>query len=207
MKIEKFVIGIVSTNCYLAINEETKQTMIIDPGACPAYLLNHIKSEGLKVEGIFLTHGHYDHMLGLKGFCEAFDVPVYVHQVENDMLKTKELNLSTTYTDGYEFFDAVCLQDGQNIEFAGYSCKVIHTPGHTPGGTCYYVESEGVLFSGDTLFQNSVGRTDFPGGSVSELVRGIKEKLFVLPEQVLVYPGHMGETTIGHEKKHNPFLS
>ena len=92
------------------------------------------------------------------------------------------------------------------LSFAGYDFKVIHTPGHTPGGVCYYVESENVLFSGDTLFQNSVGRTDFVNSSTSDLVRGIREKLFTLPEDVLVYPGHMGETTIGHEKNYNMFV-
>lgn len=206
MKIEKFVTGIISTNCYLAINEETARIVVIDPAACPPYLMEHIKSNGWTVEAILLTHGHFDHTMGIDGFLEEYHVPVYVHEKEKETLEDPSLNLSKSYTSGYTFSGAAYIKDGQILELAGYSFKVLHTPGHTPGGVCYYVESEGVLFCGDTLFQNSVGRTDFPNSSMSDLVRGIREKLIVLPEEVIAYPGHMGETTIGHEKKYNPFF-
>lgn len=206
MKIEKFVTGIISTNCYLAINEETARIVVIDPAACPPYLMEHIKSNGWTVEAILLTHGHFDHTMGIDGFLEEYHVPVYVHEKEKETLEDPSLNLSKSYTSGYTFSGAAYIKDGQILELAGYSFKVLHTPGHTPGGVCYYVESEGVLFCGDTLFQNSVGRTDFPNSSMSDLVRGIREKLMVLPEEVIAYPGHMGETTIGHEKKYNPFF-
>lgn len=206
MKIEKFVTGIISTNCYLAINEETKQTVVIDPAACPSYLMGHIKSEGLQVEAILLTHGHFDHIMGIDGFREEFPVPVYVHEGDKETLLDPALNLSISYTSGYTFGGADYIRDGQRLELAGFSFRVIHTPGHTPGGVCYYVESEGVLFSGDTLFQNSVGRTDFPNSSTSDLIRSLREKVMQLPDDVKVYPGHMGETTIGHERKNNPFI-
>lgn len=206
MKIEKFVTGIISTNCYLAINEETARIVVIDPAACPPYLMEHIKSNGWTVEAILLTHGHFDHTMGIDGFLEEYHVPVYVHEKEKETLEDPSLNLSKSYTSGYTFSGAAYIKDGQILELAGYSFKVLHTPGHTPGGVCYYVESEGVLFCGDTLFQNSVGRTDFSNSSMSDLVRGIREKLMVLPEEVIAYPGHMGETTIGHEKKYNPFF-
>lgn len=206
MKIEKFVTGIISTNCYLAVNEETKQAVVIDPAACPSYLMEHIKTEGWNVEAILLTHGHFDHTMGIDGFLKEFKVPVYVHEAEEETMNSPQLNLSRTYTSGYTYSGADYIKDGQVLNLAGYSFRVLHTPGHTPGGVCYYVESEKVLFSGDTLFQTSVGRTDFPNSSMSDLVRGIKEKLLVLPEDVTVYPGHMGETTIGHEKKYNPFV-
>ncbi len=206
MKIEKFVTGIISTNCYLAINEETKQTVVIDPAACPSYLMGHMKSEGLQVEAILLTHGHFDHIMGIDDLRREFPVPVYVHEGDRETLLDPALNLSSSYTNGYTFDGADYIRDGQRLELAGFSFQVIHTPGHTPGGVCYYLESEGVLFSGDTLFQNSVGRTDFPNSSMSDLIRSIREKVMKLPDDVKVYPGHMGETTIGHERKYNPFI-
>lgn len=206
MKVEKFVTGIISTNCYLAINEETKQAVVIDPAACPSYLMSHIKSEGLKVEAILLTHGHFDHIMGIDGFLSEFDVPVYVHEDDADAMEDPALNQSSTYTSGYTFGKTQYLRDRQTLELAGYTFQVIHTPGHTKGGCCYYVASEDVLFSGDTLFQNSVGRTDFVNSSTSDLVHSVREKLFLLPDDTIVYPGHMGETKIGHEKKYNPYV-
>lgn len=206
MKVEKFVTGIISTNCYLVINEDTKQAVVIDPAACPSYLMNHIKSEGLKIEAILLTHGHFDHIMGIDGFLSEFDVPVYVHEEDADAMEDPVLNQSSTYTSGYTFGKARYLRDRQTLELAGYTFQVIHTPGHTKGGCCYYVASEGVLFSGDTLFQNSVGRTDFVNSSTSDLVHSVREKLFLLPDDTMVYPGHMGETKIGHEKKYNPYV-
>lgn len=206
MKVEKFVTGIISTNCYLVINEDTKQAVVIDPAACPSYLMSHIKSEGLKIEAILLTHGHFDHIMGIDGFLSEFDVPVYVHEEDADAMEDPVLNQSSTYTSGYTFGKARYLRDRQTLELAGYTFQVIHTPGHTKGGCCYYVALEGVLFSGDTLFQNSVGRTDFVNSSTSDLVHSVREKLFLLPDDTMVYPGHMGETKIGHEKKYNPYV-
>lgn len=206
MKVEKFVTGIISTNCYLVINEDTKQAVVIDPAACPSYLMSHIKSEGLKIEAILLTHGHFDHIMGIDGFLSEFDVPVYVHEEDADAMEDPVLNQSSTYTSGYTFGKARYLRDRQTLELAGYTFQVIHTPGHTKGGCCYYVASEGVLFSGDTLFQNSVGRTDFVNSSTSDLVHSVREKLFLLPDDTMVCPGHMGETKIGHEKKYNPYV-
>ena len=150
MKVEKFVTGIISTNCYLVINEDTKQAVVIDPAACPSYLMSHIKSEGLKIEAILLTHGHFDHIMGIDGFLSEFDVPVYVHEEDADAMEDPVLNQSSTYTSGYTFGKALYLRDRQTLELAGYTFQVIHTPGHTKGGCCYYVASEGVLFSGDT---------------------------------------------------------
>lgn len=206
MKVEKFVTGIISTNCYLVINEDTKQAVVIDPAACPSYLMSHIKSEGLKIEAILLTHGHFDHIMGIDGFLSEFDVPVYVHEEDADAMEDPVLNQSSTYTSGYTFGKARYLRDRETLELAGYTFQVIHTPGHTKGGCCYYVASENVLFSGDTLFQNSVGRTDFVNSSTSDLVHSVREKLFLLPDDTMVYPGHMGETKIGHEKKYNPYV-
>ena len=145
-------------------------------------------------------------MMGIDGFLAEYDVPVYVHEDDEDVMNQPELNLSSTYTSGYTFSGANYMKDNQVLTYAGYDFQVIHTPGHTRGGCCYYVESEGVLFSGDTLFQNSVGRTDFQNSSTSDLIRSIREKLMLLPDDTHVYPGHMGETTIGHERKYNPYI-
>lgn len=206
MKIEKFSVGILGTNCYLAVNEETKETVIIDPGACPKKLMSHIKEEGYKPAAILLTHGHFDHIMGIDGFLEEFSIPVYVHEDDRDAMNDARLNQSRTYTSGYTFSDADYIKDGETLVLAGIAFEVIHTPGHTMGCCCYYVPSENVLFSGDTLFQNSVGRTDFENSSASDLVRSVRERLFVLPDETHVYPGHSGETMIGYEKMHNPYV-
>lgn len=206
MKVERFVTGMLSTNCYLAINEETKQTVVIDPADSPSYLMEHLKTEGLHVEAILLTHGHFDHTMGIDGFLKEYSVPVYAHEDEEELLNQPQLNLSSAYSSGYTYSGAEYIKEGQVISLAGYDFEVIHTPGHTKGGCCYYVRTEGILFSGDTLFRSSVGRTDFPGGSSSELVRSIREKLMLLPDDTHVYPGHMEETTIGYERKYNPFI-
>ena len=137
---------------------------------------------------------------------KLWQVPVYVEEEDQEILTDPRLNLSATYTAGYTFSGAQSVRDGQILSFAGYEFQVIHTPGHTRGGCCYYVASEHVLFSGDTLFQNSVGRSDFPNSSTSDLIRSVREKLLLLPDDTVVYPGHMGETTIGHERDYNPYL-
>jgi len=205
MKIETFVIGMVSTNCYLVINEETKETVVIDLGGSPDYFINHIKNEGLTVRAVLLTHGHFDHILGLPDFLKEFDVPVYAHQDELPLLADASLNLSASYTKGYTFTDVIAIQDEEVLQLAGMQFKAIHTAGHTNGGVCYYVEEEQVLFSGDTLFRASVGRSDFPTGDEAKLRCSVKEKLLTLPENVQVYSGHMEMTSIAYEKKHNPY--
>lgn len=207
MKIEKYVVGIIGTNCYLVINEETKEAVLIDPGAYPLKIRNAVKEAGLKIKAVLLTHAHFDHIMGLDDVRKEFQVPVYVEEADLNMMTDGSRNLSVNYVNGgYQYKGATPVKDGQILEIAGMQFKVIHTPGHTPGGCCYYMEKEGVLFSGDTLFQASVGRSDFPGGSASELVRSVREKLLALPDETHVYPGHMDETTIGYERRHNPFV-
>ena len=206
MKVELFVTGIISTNCYVAVNEETKEAVVIDPASGCMRMMNQIREEGLKIEAILLTHGHFDHIMGIDGFLKEYQVPVYVHEDDLPMMEDPQWNQSSIYTRGYTFSGAVPVKDGQVLSYAGYDFQVLHTPGHTPGGCCYYVASEHVLFSGDTLFQRSVGRTDFEGSSTSALIRGIREKLMTLPDDTHVYPGHMGETMIGYERENNPFI-
>ena len=145
--------------------------------------------------------------MGLDALLKEFPVTVYAHEAEKELLTDAQLNASVSmYGQGYTFSGAEYVSDGQELEAAGEKIRVIYTPGHTIGGCCYYIPEEDVLFSGDTLFKASVGRTDLPTGSMGQLVRSIKEKLFVLPDETKVYPGHMDETSIGYEKKYNPFV-
>ena len=206
MKIEKFVLGAVQTNSYLILNEETKELVIVDPAICPDYLLSHVKSNGYVPKGIILTHGHFDHVMGIEGWLSEYEIPVYLHEDEKEVLANYNLNLSVMIGKYYAYDKVETLKDGDILELAGFSFKVIHTPGHTQGGCCYYEENEAVLISGDTLFKSSVGRSDFPTGNMSTLVKSIKEKLFVLPDDVMVYPGHNSLTCIADEKMYNPFL-
>lgn len=206
MKIETFVIGMIGTNCYLVSNEETKECFLVDAAADSPRLVSYIKEHGLCLKAILLTHGHFDHIMGIDSLVKEFGVPVYAHQEESVLLNDASVNASAMYGTGYTYSNAVYLQDGQTLELAGITLKVLYTPGHTIGGCCYYWEDGHVLFSGDTLFCASVGRTDLPTGSGGTLVRSIREKLLTLPDETRVCPGHMEETTIGYEKANNPFV-
>ena len=136
MKIEKFVLGSMGTNCYLIINEETKELVIIDPATCPDYVVSHIKSNGYLPKAIFLTHAHFDHVMGIDGWVKEFGIPVYLHEDEKKLLADPELNLSGVFGASYSYNDVKCLKDGQEMDIAGFTFKIIHTPGHTCGGCC-----------------------------------------------------------------------
>lgn len=207
MKVERMVLGQIQTNCYFAINEATKETIVIDPADRPDSVLRKAVDEGLTLKAIFLTHGHADHMLGVPELKAKLGIPVYACEAEKALLADPAQNLSPAlFRKSVSFAADVWVKDGQELEVAGMKFCVYGTPGHTPGGCCYYSAEAGVLFSGDTLFAGSVGRTDFPGGSMSALVRSIKEKLTPLPDETKVYPGHMEESTIGAERRYNPYL-
>ena len=207
MKVGKFVLGPVATNCYIGINEETKECFIVDPATCPPEFVSYIKNAGLTVKAVLLTHGHFDHIMGLDALLKEFPVPVYAHEAERDVLESEQLNSSASMLgQPYSFSGADYVTNRQELRIAGFEIRVVYTPGHTIGGCCYYIEKEKALFSGDTLFRGSVGRTDLPTGSMGQLVSSVRDRLFVLPDDTKVYPGHMEETTIGYEKKYNPFI-
>ena len=196
----------VGTNCYVVYNEETRACFVVDPAAPSDQVIEFIREEGFILQGVLLTHGHFDHIMGIDALCRAYPVPVYASILEELVLTDPDVNLSSAYGMGYTVTDVRFLEDEDQVELAGYQIRMISTPGHTVGGCCYYIEEEEVLFSGDTLFAGSVGRTDFPTGSMGTLVRSVKERLLVLPKDTQVYPGHMEATTIGFEKENNPFL-
>lgn len=206
IKIGRIVMGMCQTNCYFLYREGSGECIFVDPAEQGANLFATLEKNGFKVAGILLTHGHFDHILGVKEMREVSGAQVYALEDEKPLLTDAKINLSgqtgrscTVEADRY-------VRDGEEITLAGMTCRVIATPGHTAGGCCYYFEEAGFLISGDTLFQESVGRTDFPTGSMGTLVRSIRDKLLVLPEDTKVYPGHGDNTTIGHEKKYNSFL-
>ena len=204
-------LGAIQTNCYFIINENIGEALIVDPADKADYIISKCAELQIKPAAILLTHGHFDHIGAAGRLKEAFNIPVYAGAAEKELLSDSRLNRSSIF--GREPFTEeadVWLSDGETVELAGITVKIIATPGHTAGGICFYIESENVLFSGDTLFSGSFGRTDLPTGSAADLVSSIINKLFVYPDfsdETKVYPGHGPETSMGYEKKNNPVLT
>ena len=206
MNIKTLPVGQLETNCYVVVNEQRLECVVIDPGDESNTILDYIEDNKLKCCAIMLTHGHYDHIMAVEELRKEYGIPVIAHEEEKQILENPRGNLSTMIGMPFTVKADRFVKDEELLVTAGFSIRVLHTPGHTIGGCCYYLADENLLFSGDTLFWESVGRTDFPTGSMSALVRSIKEKLMVLPESTRVYPGHMGSTSIENEKQNNPFL-
>ena len=205
MIIKKILVGSMGANCYVVGCEETKKAAVLDPGGEPREILDFVEKNGLTVLYIIDTHGHIDHIAGNDQMREATGAKLLIHELDANMLENPKLNLSAFM--GYEgrFKPAdQLLTDGDVIEIGTVNLEVIHTPGHTRGGIC--LVTEGAVFTGDTLFSSSIGRTDFPGGDYDTIINSIKTKLVPLGDELAVYPGHMGASTIAQERKHNPFL-
>jgi len=192
-------------NCYIIYCEKTKKAAIIDPGGNADAILNFIDQNQLEPQFIILTHAHGDHIGALREVKEKKNLPVYIHPLEEPMLRDANKNMSRWM--GYPSVEIAAdrlLKDNEIIELGELKLHIIHTPGHTRGGICIKVED--ALFTGDTLFAGSIGRTDFEGGSFPQIIDSIKNKLLVFDDNTKVYPGHGPESTIGMEKRLNPFL-
>jgi len=196
------------TNSYLVTKEGSDVCWLIDAGFEPESMVEEIKTKGLKPELLIYTHAHLDHIAGTDTVKTAFpDIKTAIFSSEDAFLSDPSLNLSTSAGMNVSVGSAdMLLTDGQELDFEGFVFKVIHTPGHSPGGICLYQKENNILFSGDTLFQGSVGRYDFPTSNGDDLMKSLKEKLILLPEITTVYPGHGGSSRIGEEKRTNPFL-
>ena len=207
LKIGRLMLGICQTNCYFIYREGSQDVIFFDPADKGDYIYETLKEKGFQVKGILLTHGHFDHIWGVNRLKELSGAPLYACEAEKVLCEDAVTNVQDQVGRPYTVSPDRYLQDNEEITIADMTCRLIATPGHTVGSCCYYFAEEGILIAGDTLFQDSVGRTDLATGSMGALVRSVKEKLFVLPEETKVYPGHGEATTIGHEKKYNPFLA
>ena len=207
MQVYNIPTGAIGTNTYLVYNEDTMKGFLIDPGAYSSGIAQKIKELGIDIIYIMLTHGHGDHIMGVKGFLGDFpEAKVVANTHEKDMLGNANFNMSSSFGQPTELDADIYVDDEDEMEVGGLKIRFLFTPGHSPGGMCIYLPEEKTLFSGDTLFQASVGRTDFPGCSFNDLERSIHEKLWPLPDDTSVFPGHMGPTSIGFEKENNPFV-
>ncbi len=207
MIFETVVVGALGVNCLILGCNETRQGVVVDPGDDVELVQKQIAGHGLSIIAIINTHGHFDHVGGNQQMLKHNKAKLYIHQSDAPML-ARVAQVAAMYGLSAENSPApdIHLEDNLVIEFGNQRLMVIHTPGHTQGGCCLYLDEQQILISGDTLFAEGVGRTDLPGGSHSQLVQSIRNRLFVLPDKVKVYPGHGPATSIGHEKNHNPYL-
>ena len=197
----------LQANTYLAVDEKTNEGFIVDPGGYNKVLTKEVRDNDVNIKYIILTHGHSDHICGVNEHKAEFpDAKIVAYKDEEAMLENPNLNQSPGFGVPYSTKADILVSDGDELKVGDVTLKFIHTPGHTEGGMCIYVKEAKALFSGDTLFRQSIGRTDFPGGSYKEIMDSIRKKLFLLPDDTNVFPGHMGMTSIGFEKENNPFV-
>ena len=207
MRITNLPSGALQANTYLAVDEKTNEGFLVDPGGYNKVLTKEVRDNDVKIKYIILTHGHSDHICGVNEHKAEFpDAKIVAYKDEEAMLENPNLNQSPGFGVPYSTKADILVSDGDELKVGDVTLKFIHTPGHTEGGMCIYVKEAKALFSGDTLFRQSIGRTDFPGGSYKEIMDSIRKKLFLLPDDTNVFPGHMGTTSIGFEKENNPFV-
>lgn len=212
MKILHYIVGPIATNCYVPVSE-SNEGIVIDPGANGREIGADLTTKNITPVAILLTHGHFDHVDGVADLVAYFkekniDIPVYIMKDEMQTLKDPAINRSGFMGRGAKDYSGLItktFEPDEEVTIAGFKIRVIPTPGHTPGGCSYYFPDEKALFSGDTLFCGSAGRTDFEGSSTSAIIHSIQDRLLVLPEDTSVYPGHESTTTIGFEKVNNPY--
>ncbi|MBR7554208.1 MBL fold metallo-hydrolase [Allobacillus sp. GCM10007491] len=206
MNIQIFQLGLLGTNCYLL--EKDGEALVIDPGGDPEIVLNTIEENNLKLQAILLTHAHFDHIGGVESLREETNAPVYIHEEESSWLTDPSLN-------GSEFFQVGTISTSQPADYSikpgqhkigNFSFEAFHTPGHSPGSVSFWFKDDAVIFAGDTLFSQGIGRTDLPFGDHATLIQSITEHILSLPENTTVYPGHGPATQVGEEKRTNSFL-
>jgi hydroxyacylglutathione hydrolase len=207
MHLRSITVGITQTNCYIVGCEETQEGVVIDPGGHPQRILEAIEESGLTIRYVLNTHCHFDHIGANAEIVAATGAPLALHPAELPMLQARGgaamfgIPISKSPMPGLE------LEAGQVLEVGTLRFQVLHTPGHSPGSLTFYLEEEGVAFDGDLLFAMGVGRTDLPGGDWNTLVRSIRDVLFALPDETVIYPGHGPRTTVGREKQSNPWVA
>lgn len=205
IKIGKMVLGMIETNCYFIYDSDVKEAVVVDPAKNG--IVEKLSENGIKVAGVILTHGHFDHIMGVHEMQSEAGAKVYAYKEEDALIKDAHLNCSDQIRRPYTAEADVLLEDGQEFSLGGIDFKVISTPGHTAGSCCYYIASMKWLISGDTLFNGLVGRSDLPTGSEQKIIESVHKLIDSLDDDVTVYPGHGNSTTIGRERSCNPFYS
>lgn len=205
ISIGRMVLGMVETNCYFIYDQETKDAIVVDPAKNGIY--DTLKANGINVAGVILTHGHFDHIMGIHEITKLSGAKVYCLEAEDALCRDAKLNESEQIRRPYTIEPDVLLSDGDTFSIVGIELNVIATPGHTKGSCCYYIPAKKWLVSGDTLFCGSIGRSDLPTGSEKEIMASVKMLVNKFDEDVKVYPGHGDSTTIGDERRYNPFCS
>ena len=208
MDVRSFTVGPVAENCYIARREGVERAIVVDPGDDAERILGAIDQLGLEVEAILVTHCHFDHIGAVAPVARATGAPVWCPEIEVPVLADIMSFVPWPGFGPYESYDADHpVSGGERLELAGFEIDILDTPGHSPGHVTYSIADEGVLFSGDVLFKGSVGRTDLPGGDWATLLESIRGLVDGFPPETVVYPGHMGVTTLGAEQATNPFLA